>query len=132
MITTTEIGDILYRDCKVFNLPLQRRPIKVRKDEKLTRETIVILVKKQSSEKYWKKTFADINFCIPDMREDIENTTRLGELEKLANLHLDNVTSQFKETRYRYGIESVGIEADTALKCHYVNLRILFEVLNTL
>ena len=31
---------------------------------------------------------------------------------------------------YRYSIESIGAEADTALKCHYVNVRILFEVIN--
>ena len=43
---------------------------------------------------------------------------------------LDDVVSTYDGTTYRYSIESIGAEADAALKCHYVNVRILFEVIN--
>lgn len=42
----------------------------------------------------------------------------------------DGVTGRYDGTTYHYYIDTIGTEEDTALKCHYVNVRILFEVLN--
>lgn len=42
----------------------------------------------------------------------------------------DGVTGRYDGTTYHYSIDTIGTEEDTALKCHYVNVRILFEVLN--
>lgn len=128
MIATTNIANILYRDCKVFGIDI------VPNGEKLTgelkSEIIVIHTKKQQLGTYWKRSFAEINLCVPDLGESSANSIRLGELERDANKQLDNVVSSYDGTRYRYSIDSIGTEADTALKCHYVNVRILFEVLN--
>ena len=71
-----------------------------------------------------------MNLCIPDLSESEANTIRLNELERKAGKLLDDVVSTYDSTTYRYSIESIGTEVDTALKCHYVNVRILFEVLN--
>lgn len=87
-------------------------------------------MKKQQPEKYWKKSFAEVNLCVPDLSENEANTIRLNELERQANKLFDDVVSSYDGTTYRYSIESIGTEADTALKCHFVNVRILFEVLN--
>ena len=43
---------------------------------------------------------------------------------------LDDVVGEYDGSSYYYSIDSIGTEADTALKCHYVNVRILFQVLN--
>ena len=43
---------------------------------------------------------------------------------------LDDVTGRYDGTTYHYSIDTIGTEEDTALKCHYVNVRILFEILN--
>ena len=130
MITTTDIENILYKDCQAFGLDVYRKGNIPKGDVKVDR--IVIRTKRQSSERYWRPCFVEVNVSVPDLRGGVENSIRLGELERMGHTVLDNVTGMYDETRYRYSIESVGTEADTALKCHFVNFRILFEVLNTL
>ena len=127
MIVTTDIANILYRDCKVFGIGIV--PQGKTLVGKLKSERIVIHAKKQQHGKYWKKSFAEVNLCVPDLSENEANTIRLQELEREAEKRFDTVGS-YDGTTYRYSIESIGTEEDTALKCHYVNVRILFEVLN--
>lgn len=127
MIVTTDIGNILYRDCKVFGIDIV--PSGETLVGELTSERIVIHTKKQQPGKYWKKSFVEVNLCVPDLSENEANSIRLNELEREAMKRFDAVDS-YDGTTYRYSIESIGTEADTALKCHYVNVRILFEVLN--
>lgn len=128
MIVTTDIANILYRDCQTFGISI------VPHGKKLTgamkSERIVIHAKKQQPETYWKKSFAEVNLCVPDLKEGEVNTIRLNELEKQAQGMLDGVTGRYDGTTYHYSIDTIGTEEDTALKCHYVNVRILFEVLN--
>lgn len=128
MIVTTDIANILYRDCNAFGIDI------VPQGETLTgelkSERIVIHAKKQQPGKYWKKSFAEVNLCVPDLKEGEANTIRLNGLERQANNLFDNVVSSYDGTTYLYLIDSISTEADTALKCHYVNVRILFEVLN--
>ena len=128
MIVTTDIGNILYRDCKAFGIDLV--PDGETLTGELKSERIVIHTKKQQPGKYWKKSFAEVNLCVPNLSENEANTIRLNELERKAGKLLDDVVSTYDGTTYRYSIESIGTEADTALKCHYVNVRILFEVIN--
>lgn len=128
MITTTDIGNILYWDCKAFGIDIV--PDGETLTGELTSERIAIHTKKQHPGTYWKKSFAEINLCVPDLEENSANSIRLNELEKQAQSVLDDVVGTYDGTRYRYSIDSIGTEADTALKCHIVNVRILFEVLN--
>lgn len=127
MIVTTDIANILYRDCKVFGIDIV--PQGKTLTGELKSERIVIHAKKQQPGKYWKKSFAEVNLCVPDLSENEANSIRLQELEREAGKRFDTVGS-YDGTTYRYSIESIGTEEDTALKCHYVNVRILFEVLN--
>ena len=116
MIVTTDIGNILYRDCEAFEIDIV--PSGETLVGELKSERIVIHTKKQQPGTYWKKSFAEVNLCVPDLSENE------------ANRLFDDVVNSYDGTRYRYSIDSIGAEADTALKCHYVNVRILFEVLN--
>lgn len=127
MIVTTDIGNILYRDCKAFGIAIV--PDGETLTGELKSERIVIHAKKQQPGTYWKKSFAEVNLCVPDIGLNSANSIRLNELERQANYLFDSV-STYDGTTYRYSIESIGTEADTALKCHFVNVRILFEVLN--
>lgn len=128
MIVTTDIANILYRDCQSFGIVI------VPHGKKLTgpmkSERIVIHAKKQQPGTYWKKSFAEVNLCVPDLKEGEADTIRLNKLEKQAQYLFDGVTGRYDGTTYHYSIDSIGTEEDTALKCHYVNVRILFEVLN--
>lgn len=131
MIVTTDIADILFQDCKDFGIttivPFGKTLTGELKDERIT-----IHVKGQTPSKYWEKCFCDVNLCVPDLGINIANTLRLKELERKAKELFKSVTGEFDGTRYNYGVETIHIEADTALKCHFINCRLLFNVLNTI
>ena len=128
MIVTTDIADILYRDCKAFGIGIV--PFGKTINGELKDERITIHVKGQTPSKYWEKCFCDVNLCVPDLGINIANTIRLKELERKAKGLFKSVTGEFDGTRYNYGVDTIHIEADTALKCHFVNCRILFNALN--
>lgn len=128
MIVTTDIADILYRDCKAFGVeivPFGKTITGELKDERIT-----IHVKGQTPEKIWEKCFVEVNLCVPDLGVNIAHTLRLKALERTAKKKFKSVTGTFDGTRYLYEIDTITIEADTALKCHFVNCRILFNALN--
>lgn len=130
MIVTTDIADILYRDCKSFGIKIV--PFGKTIMGELTDERITIHVKGQTPEKYWEKCFVEVNLCVPDLTDNIANTIRLKELERMAKEKFRSVTDTFDGTRYLYEADTITIEADTALKCHFVNCRLLFNVLNVM
>lgn len=98
MIVTTDIANILYRDCKSFGIDI------VPHGKKLTgaikSERIVIHAKKQQPGTYWKKSFVEVNICVPDLKEGEANTIRLNELEKQAQGLFDGVTGRYDDTTY--------------------------------
>lgn len=128
MITTTDIGNILYKDCKAFGIEAYQKG-NIPAGE-VTTERVIIRTKSQTPGTYWKKGFVEVNICVPDIESDTANLIRLGELERQSQSILNDTVGTYDGTTYRYSIDSIGTEADTALKCHFVNVRILFEVLN--
>ncbi|WP_418209810.1 hypothetical protein, partial [Bacteroides sp.] len=114
MIVTTDIGNILYRDCKIFGIDIV--PAGETLTGELKSERIVIHTKKQQTGTYWKKSFAEVNLCVPNLSENEANTIRLNELERKAGKLFDDVVSTYDGMTYRYSIDSIGTEADTALK----------------
>lgn len=128
MIVTTDIADILFRDCKDFGIMIV--PFGKTLTGEITEERITIHVKGQTPEKIWEKCFVDVNLCVPDLGVNIAHTLRLKALERTAKKKFKSVTGTFDGTRYLYEVDTISIEADTALKCHFVNVRLLFNVLN--
>ena len=128
MIVTTDIADILFRDSKDFGITIV--PFGKTINGELKDERITIHVKGQTPSKYWEKCFCEVNLCVPDLGVKIANTLRLKELERKAKELFKSVTDEFDGTRYNYEIDTIHIEADTALKCHFINCRILFNALN--
>ena len=124
------MNDSNYRHSKALGIgivPFGKTIIDELKDERIT-----IHVKGQTPSKYWEKCFCDVNLCVPDLGANIANTLRLKELERKAKELFKSVTGEFDGTRYNYEIDTIHIEADTALKCHFINCRLLFNVLNTI
>lgn len=130
MIATTDIADILFQDCKDFGITIV--PFGKTLTGELKEERITIHVKGQTPEKIWEKCFVEVNLCVPDLGVNIANAIRLNELERLAKAKFKSVTGTFDDTRYLYEVDTIHIEADTALKCHFVNCRILFNALNVI
>ena len=129
MIVTTDIANILYKDCKVFGIEVYQAGNIPDEHKELSSERVIIRTKSQSPETYWKKGFVEVNLCVPDMDGDA-NLIRLQELERKAQEVLNEVVGEYDGSNYYYLIDTIGIEADTELRCHYVNVRILFQVLN--
>ncbi|MBQ7211613.1 MAG: hypothetical protein IJS19_02915 [Muribaculaceae bacterium] len=129
MIATTDIANIIAEGCSAFGLPIFQVG-NVERGE-ITSERIVIVPKPQNEGKFWRKCFVEVNICVPD--DDIgADLQRLNELEKSAYSHFKRYTvGNYDGTPYRYKKDSIGIEEDTQMKCHYVNVRVLFESLNT-
>ena len=129
MIVTTDIANILYKDCKAFGIEVYQAGNIPDEHKELSSERVIIRTKSQSPETYWKKGFVEVNLCVPDMDGDA-NLIRLQELERKAQETLDEVVGEYDGSNYYYLIDTIGIEADTELRCHYVNVRLLFQVLN--
>ena len=129
MIVTTDIADILYRDCNSFGI--KRVPFGRKLVGELKEERITFHVKEQKDETYWNKCFCEVNICVPDLTQTDANTIRLKELERDAEEKFKSVTGTFDGTRYLYEKYTIHVEEDTALKCHFVNCKLLFNVLNT-
>ena len=129
MIVTTDIANIIYKDCEAFGMEVYQSGNIPDEDKELSSERVIIIAKSQSPEAIWKKGFVEVNLCVPDM-DGKANLIRLQELERKAQEVLDDVVGEFDGSSYYYSIDQIGTEADTALKCHYVNVRLLFQVLN--
>lgn len=129
MIVTTDIANILYKDCKAFGIEVYQAGNIPDEHKELSSERVIIRTKSQSPETYWKKGFVEVNLCVPDM-DGNANLIRLQEFERKAQEVLDEVVGEYDGSNYYYLIDSIGIEADTELRCHYVNVRIMFQVLN--
>jgi len=135
MITLSDIANIIYRDCAVFGV--ERVPDGQTPTGFLDGDRCVVRVvgKRLEKGKYWDKVFAEVNLCVPDLAPLYAeaDTPRIGSLLSVAvDEWRDGVTGTWNGTPYYYGIHSTAILADTALRCHYANIRLLFQVLNTM
>lgn len=131
MIVSTDIADILFDDCKDFGLDIV--PFGETLVGELKTERITIHVKGLTPETYWEKCFVEVNLCVPDLSPTEANVIRLNELERKAKEKFKTDTvGKFDGTTYRYSYDTITPQADTALKCHFVNCRLLFNILNTI
>lgn len=130
MIVTTDIYKIIFDRVKDFGIKAVYdgwNPIK----SHLKEEVIVIVTSTPiEPDTYWERAYAHVNICVPDYLGDT-NTQRLNELERLACLWVDDgIAGVYDGSTYRITKDGLGIERDDALECSYVNLVLLFEILN--
>lgn len=125
MITTGDIATILVNDLKPFGIVTYKKG--AIPEGKVTQERITVIPKEPKPGTYWVKDFVEVNFCVPDI-DGLANTKRLTELERQASGL--RFVSSFDGSTYRYKVYSTNQEKDNALECHFVNVKILFEVLN--
>lgn len=137
MITKADIENIILDVCEPFGIAdVTTEPPKLddKEGDGLKKEMLEIFVKKESDGQRWLPRFVDVNVCIPDFKSGRQNASRLEEMERIAgNLFGKAYASGIMDgSRYRYKRDSIGIEQDKPLKCHYVNVRILFETINVI
>lgn len=130
MIVTGDIYKILYEKVREFGIKAvydSWNPI----TSELKEEAIVIETSTPiEPDTYWEKAFVHVNICVPDYLECV-NTVRLNELERLAVLWIyDDMVGNYDGSSFHISKSSLGIEREDALKCSYVNVKLLFKILN--
>ena len=126
MITTTDIANLIYRTCKEFGIEVYQFGNIPRGE--VTEPRITIHVKSGVGETWWRKGFAEVNFSVPDI-EDSAGLIALNEYERLAWSVLD-FTDEYDGSLFHFEVYSTEIIQDTQFKCHYVNARVQYKVLN--
>lgn len=125
MITTGDIATILVKDLMPLGIMTYKKGAVP--EGKVLTERITVIPKEPKPTPFWIKSFVEVNFYVPDVN-GLANTRRLTELERLAS-GLRSVSS-FDGSAYRYKVYSTNQEKDSVLECHFVNIKILFEILN--
>lgn len=129
MITSSDIQTILYKKAHLLGVKEVYKEGNIMSGNYST-ERVVILNNSAEPGTYWRLGFMNVNLCVPDLdRNFTANLTRLSELESLA-YDVFSETGKMKGLAYTYDVDSTNIEEDRAAHSHYVNIRILFEVLN--
>lgn len=133
MITTEDVYCILHDVCEQFGI----KEIYGKHNTptgKVKTERIVIRTGSQGNGEIWEKSFVNINFCVPNLFNGDANKIRLQEIERMVKPVFkrgDTVFLKGSHCDYENGGDDwLSTEEDTDLKCHYVNVRILFKVLN--
>ncbi len=134
MVTPQTIGNILYRDSKalgiehVFVVFPGDNSDEIPSGE-VKEERVVIHPKSQKPGTYWRKSFNEVNIFVPRISGRADRI-RLEKLEHEAMKLFDGIVGSYQNITYSYSVDSIGTMTDDALRCEYVNCRILFEVLN--
>lgn len=137
MITKADIENILLDVCEPFGIAdvtTEKPTLDDKTGDGLKKEMLEIFVKKEGDGTRWLPRFADVNVCIPDYKSGMQNASRIEAVERIARELFGKtyISGVHDGSRYRFKRESIGIESDKPLKCHYVNVRILFETINVI
>lgn len=128
MIASTDTEDIMYRDCvSYFGLPTYHKN-NIPAGE-VTEARVTVGAKYQQRSGDWLNNFVEVNISVPD-KQGQQDIDVLQEYERMAKAVFKRVSGEYDGDTYRYSWESIGIEEDAQFRCHYVNARIYFEVLN--
>ena len=127
MITTGDIADILIGDLREYGFSAFKSG--ALPSGELSAERAIVISKRGTPGKFWTKSFSEINVCVPDI-SGMADTRRLTEIERaLSNMRK---VGEYDGTSYRYSVYSTGQENGRDGKYHFVNVKLIFEILNTL
>lgn len=130
MISTYDIGNIIYAHCKQFGIKdmiqLPSMPI-----GEVTKERIVITTKPTQISSPWIRTFVEVNLVVPELKKGIANDKRLATLNKQAmEVFKQYNVGSHEGIPYRFAWDNIDVVHSEQLLCHYVNVRVLFSYKN--
>lgn len=130
MITSTDMANILYRDAAALGFPAVAQEGNVPQGP-LSGERVVVHYRPLTTETVWNKSFAEVNFLVPDTPQGNADLRRLNALERLAWRRF-KAAGKYDGTVYRYAVASTAVYENRDLKAHYVNAKVLFKAMNVL
>lgn len=131
MMTTSDIGDILFLYCSTLSVKDVQRGWNFDKGE-VAAERVTVSVKPVSGGRGWAKAYAEVNVCVPDLPDGDADLVRLAELEREYVGAFGINVGRKDGVNYRFKRESAGMLDDASLRLHYINIRVLFEFQNTI
>ena len=124
MITLSDISEIIYDRCKVFDVPLfiaDTTPL-----GEIDQERIVIIAKSIEDGKFWERCFVEVNWCVPDLHDE-GNLVRVKEVERLLK-QVYYGTGTCDNINYRFKKYSTNIEWEKEMRYHIANVRLMFNI----
>ncbi len=129
MITPSDIGNIIYELCEYFDVERYQEG-NIPQGE-FTEERIVIYPKELNTAKIWNNTSVEVNYCVPDVNK-MAQLERLQEISRLCHDYFRQCYGVYDETPYRIKWSNISIVKSETGRYHYVNCKLLFEILNTI
>lgn len=128
MISGSDIGKIIYDVCREYGVETFIKgsiPIKDVDGERIT-----ISVGQIHDGRLWRSCYVNVNWYVPDVMSE-GNAVRLEDIEVLMR-PLHEGCGRAGGIQYRWRCETTEVAPDESLRCHYVNLKLLFETLKVL
>ena len=126
MIGATDIQNILYKVTQSLGIETYQEGDTP--EGKVTEDRAIVRSCSLSSGTYFLKSLANINLYVPDLPTGAD-LVRLNTLERAA-METYDVTSCHDGTWYTLSVDSTSVEEEEGMDAHYINVKILFEVLN--
>lgn len=91
----------------------------------------VIVTSSDDLGKYWGKCIVTISIMVPDVCPKIANMSRLSSYEsKVQEMFVDGIAGEYGGDSYLIELQSIGIDNASDVKCHFVNAKLMFNILN--
>lgn len=98
----------------------------------ISEERTVIATSKESMGKIWASCIVTMSVLVPDVGSGIANLSRIHSLEQsLLPEFREGMVGSRTGNDYSVTLQDISVEADAKLRCHYVCIKLMFEILNT-
>lgn len=127
MILSTDVPNIIVKRVLEAGLPVYQKgniPLGDVKSDRIT-----VIGRGITPETFWNKCFVEVNIIAPDFRGEAD-TIHLNDLERRVYPLLDHYVGVYDDTVYHLEVEPNGLMEDAQFHCHYVNLRVQFNIQN--
>lgn len=129
MITVTDAQNIVYKHAEQLGLPVYQFGNIPKGEVKKSRVTV--RAKDLTEQTIWNPCFIEVNVCVPDKKDEADSKM-LNNYDRLAHKAFLEIVDRYDGSTYRIRWQSSHEESDASLRCHYINIRLKFEILNVL
>ena len=93
----------------------------------------VIVASSDDLGKYWGKCIVSLSIMVPDVCPKVANMSKLSSYErKVQDIFVDGIAGEYGDDSYLIELQSIGIDNASDVRCHFVNAKLMFNVLNVI
>lgn len=91
----------------------------------------VIVTSSDDLGKYWGKCIVTLSIMVPDVCPKVANMSKLSSYERnVQDMFVDGIAGEYGDDSYLIELQSIGIDNASDVRCHFVNAKLMFNVLN--